>query len=254
MRADSLAPKTWLLAASAAWALCLWVLAMAGMGSRLGEAEQDAAQQRLPTTSLPTGDRPGALTQYSEIAARPLFSERRVPEPFTIDGAGQDVPTNPFDYILTSVLMTPSVQLAILRPPGDGAKPVQVKLGEAVESAPQWSLSKLQPRQAVFAGPEGEKILELRVFDGVGGAVTPIATAPVVPPPQTVPGPQPGMVQTADGTVVPQPPQPAPPPSPTSADNNVSTQAQLEAIRKRIEARRAQLRQQNQSSQQPQGQ
>jgi general secretion pathway protein N len=258
MRVDSLAPKTWLLGAAAAWALTLWVLAMAGMGGRLGEAEDDAAQQRLPTTQLPNGDRPGALTQYSEIAARPLFSERRVPEPFTIDGAGQDAVANPFDYMLTSVLMTPSAQIAILRSPGDGAKPVRVKLGEAVESAPQWSLSKLEPRQAIFVGPEGEKILELRVFNGVGGVMPQVATAPVVPPPPGVPMPQPGIVQNADGTVVPPPSQPMPPPPPppstVEADNNVTTQAQLEAIRKRIEARRAQLRQQNQSSQQPQGQ
>jgi general secretion pathway protein N len=262
MRADSLAPKTWLLASVAVWALCLWVLAMAGMGKRLGDVPEDGAEQRLPTTTLPNGDRPGPLAQYSEIAARPLFSERRVPEPFTIDGNGQEAPANPFDYVLTSVLMTPAVQLAILRPPGDGAKPVRVKLGEAVESAPQWTLASLQPRQAIFRGPEGEKTMDLRVFDGVG-AILPSRGPPVAgmlpPPPQPLPGqPMPitdaagpqGVVQQADGSVVQTGPMPAPPPA--SADN-VSTQAQLDAIRKRIEARRAQLRQQNESSQNPPG-
>ncbi len=266
MRVDSLAPKTWLLASVAAWALCLWVLAMAGMGARLGDVPEDTAEQRLPTTALPNGDRPGPLAQYSEIAARPLFSERRVPEPFTIDGSGQEAPANPFDYVLTSVLMTPAVQLAILRPPGDGAKPVRVKLGEAVESAPQWTLASLQPRQAIFRGPEGEKTMELRVFDGVG-AILPsrgIAAGTGLQPPMPQPiqsgqpmpmpitdaaGPQ-GVVQQADGSVVQTGPVPAPPPA--SADN-VSTQAQLDAIRKRIEARRAQLRQQNESSQNPPG-
>ncbi len=264
MRVDSLAPKTWLLASVAAWALCLWVLAMAGMGASLGDVPEDTAEQRLPTTALPNGDRPGPLAQYSEIAARPLFSERRVPEPFTIDGSGQEAPANPFDYVLTSVLMTPAVQLAILRPPGDGAKPVRVKLGEAVESAPQWTLASLQPRQAIFRGPEGEKTMELRVFDGVG-AILPsrgIAAGTGLQPPMQQPiqagqpmpmpitdaaGPQ-GVVQQADGSVVQTGPVPAPP----SADN-VSTQAQLDAIRKRIEARRAQLRQQNESSQTPPG-
>ncbi len=268
MRVDSLAPKTWLLASVAVWALCLWVLALAGMGKRLGEVPEDTAEQRLPTTALPNGDRPGPLAQYSEIAARPLFSERRVPEPFVIDGNGQEAPVNPFDYVLTSVLITPGVQLAILRPPGDGAKPVRVKLGEAVESAPQWTLASLQPRQAIFRGPEGEKTMDLRVFDGVG-AILPsrgIAAGPGVQPPMPQPMPQPmppgqpmpitdaagqqGVVQQADGSVI--QPGAVPPPPPVSADS-VSTQAQLDAIRKRIEARRAQLRQQNQSSQNPPG-
>lgn len=274
MRVDSLAPKTWLLASIAVWALCLWLLAMAGMGKRLGDVPEDTAEQRLPTTALPNGDRPGPLAQYSEIAARPLFSERRVPEPFTIDGNGQEAPTNPFDYVLTSVLMTPAVQLAILRPPGDGAKPVRVKLGEAVESAPQWTLASLQPRQAIFRGPEGEKIIDLRVFDGVGAILPPrgIAAGPGLPLPMPQPmqpsqpmpmpitdaaGPQ-GVLQAdgsmvqPDGSVVP-PGSVPPPPSPPASADNVSTQAQLDAIRKRIEARRAQLRQQNQSSQPPPG-
>lgn len=269
MRVDSLAPKTWLLAAVAVWALCLWVLAMAGMGERLGEGPDDTTAQKLPTTQLPSGERLGPITQYSEIKDRPLFSERRQPEPFTIDGNGQEAPTNPFDYVLTSVLLTPGTQLAILRAPGDGAKPVRVMLGDAVETAPQWSLAALQPRQAVFRGPEGEKILDLRVFDGVGavmptpGSVNPGMPPPPMPPGQVVPpgqaGPvaeaQPGVVPPgvvqADGSVV-QQVQPVPAPPNAGADN-VSTQAQLEAIRKRIEARRAQLRQQNQSAQNPPG-
>ncbi len=259
MRVDNLAPKTWLLASVAAWALCLWVLAMAGMGSRLGKGADDTLAQKLPTTQLPTGERLGPISQYSEIKDRPLFSENRQPQPFTIDGNGQEAPTNPFDYVLTSVLMTPAVQLAILRAPSDGAKPVRVKLGEVVETAPQWTLASLQPRQAVFTGPEGEKVIDLRVFDGVG-AIMPTRAQPVAagmpPPPQPVPGqgppiaeapmPPPGAMQAdASGAQVPVPP-------PASTDN-VSTQAQLEAIRKRIEARRAQLRQQNQSAQNPPG-
>lgn len=267
MRVDSLAPKTWLLAAVAAWALCLWVLAMAGMGARLGQGPDDTAAQKLPTTQLPSGERLGPIAQYSEIKDRPLFSERRQPEPFTIDGNGQEAPTNPFDYVLTSVLLTPGTQLAILRAPGDGAKPVRVMLGDAVETAPQWSLAALQPRQAVFRGPEGEKILDLRVFDGVGAVMpTPGTVNPGMPPPPPPPVPpgqpvpiaeaQPGVVPPgvvqADGSVVQQVPQPVPAPPNAGADN-VSTQAQLEAIRKRIEARRAQLRQQNQSAQNPTG-
>ncbi|TXH71566.1 MAG: general secretion pathway protein GspN [Lysobacteraceae bacterium] len=257
MRLDSLSPKTWLLVALAAWALCLWVLALFGMGGRLGEYDLPTEPQRLPTTTLPAADRPGPLTQYAEIGVRPVFAENRKPQPFVIDGSGEDVQANTFDYTLTSVLITPRVQLAILRPAADGVQPVRVKVGEAVEAAPQWSLAMLKPRSATFRGPEGEKVLELRVFDGVGGAPPPPMVASMPPPLPPPPGgvinaapraDQPGVVsapETAPGAVV----MPAPPP-PDAAPS--STQAQLEAIRKRIEARRAQLRQQ--SGQNPPGQ
>lgn len=241
MRVDSLSPKTWLLAGVAGWAVCLWTFSLLGLGSRLGKAPDDTGQQRLPATTIPRADRPGVQAQYAEIGQRPIFSEDRKPQPFIIDGNGEAAPANTFDYVLTSILMSSTVQLAILKPPADGAQSVRVKLGDAVETAPQWSLASLQPRSAVFRGPEGEKTLELRVFNGVGGAVPPTA-APTAVINETLPGP---------GGVVPPPPD-APPPIPqpmpvasgNGASGNVSTEAQLDAIRKRIEARRAQIRQQ----------
>lgn len=249
MRADSLSPKTWLLAGIAGWAVCLWVFALFGLGERLGDADIEALPQRLPSTALPTADRPGPQSQYGEIAVRPIFSENRKPQRFIIDGTGEEAQVNTFDYVLTSVMMTSGVQLAILKPAADGAQPVRVKVGEAVETAPQWTLASVQPRSAMFRGPDGEKTLELRVFNGVGGAVPP-PIAQVAPP---VPGPGAVINETMPGQPgnempVPQSAPPIPPPPPVaSADGdaaNVSTQAQLDAIRKRIEARRAQLRQQ----------
>lgn len=237
MRVDSLSPKTWLLAGVAGWAVCLWTFALLGLGSRLGDAPDDTEQQRLPATTIPSADRPGVQAQYAQIGQRPIFSEDRKPQIFIIDGNGEAAPVNTFDYVLTSILISSTVQLAILKPPADGAKSVRVKVGDAVETAPQWRLASLQPRSALFRGPDGEKNLELRVFNGVGGAVPP-AAAPTTVINETLPGP---------GGVV-QPPTDAPPPQPTPAvasGGNVSTDAQLDAIRKRIEARRAQIRQQN---------
>lgn len=240
MRVDSLSPKTWLLTGVAGWAVCLWTFSLLGLGSRLGDASDDTQQQRLPPTTIPRADRPGVQAQYVEIGQRPIFSEDRKPQPFTIEGNGEAAPVNTFDYVLTSILISSTVQLAILKPPADGAQSVRVKVGDAVETAPQWSLASLQPRSAVFRGPEGEKTLELRVFNGVGGAA-PTAPAPTAVINETLPGP---------GGVVPQPPPVAPPPIPQPVANadgaggNVSTEAQLDAIRKRIEARRAQIRQQ----------
>ena len=240
MRVDSLSPKTWLLAGVAGWAVCLWTFSLLGLGSRLGQAPEDTAQQRLPSTAIPRADRPGVQAQYVEIGQRPIFSENRKPQPFTIEGNGEAAPVNTFDYVLTSVLISSNVQLAILKPPADGAQSVRVKVGDAVETAPQWSLASLQPRSAVFRGPEGEKTLELRVFNGVGGAA-PTGPAPTAVINETLPGPG-GVVQPSP----PDAPQPVPQPAlpVASSGGNVSTEAQLDAIRKRIEARRAQIRQQ----------
>ncbi len=240
MRVDSLSPKTWLLAGVAGWAVCLWTFSLLGLGSRLGAAPDDAQQQRLPSTTIPRADRPGVQAQYVEIGQRPIFSENRKPQPFTIEGNGEAAPVNTFDYVLTSVLISSTVQLAILKPPADGAQSVRVKVGDAVETAPQWSLASLQPRSAVFRGPEGEKTLELRVFNGVGGAA-PTGPAPTAVINETLPGPG-GVVQPPP---VAPPPMPQPTPAVAGSEGTVSTEAQLDAIRKRIEARRAQIRQQN---------
>ena len=238
MRADSLSPKTWLLAGVAGWAVCLWVFSLLGLGGRLGKTPDDLEQQQLPATAIPRADRPGVQAQYAEIGQRPIFSEDRKPQIFIIDGNGEAAPANTFDYVLTSVLISSTVQLAILKPPADGAQSVRVKVGDAVETAPQWTLAALQPRSAVFRGPEGEKTLELRVFNGIGGA------APTAVINETLPG-QPSNGPPPDASGPPPMPPPAPPvASNDAANNNVSTEAQLDAIRKRIEARRAQLRQQ----------
>jgi general secretion pathway protein N len=251
MRADSLSPKTWLLAGIAGWAVCLWVFALLGLGEHLGDAGIAETPQPLPSTTIPRADRPGPQAQYAEIGVRPIFSENRKPQPFRIDGTGEEAQVNTFDYTLTSVMIASGVQLAILKPTADGAQPVRVKVGDAVETAPQWTLASLLPRSATFRGPEGEKVLELRVFNGVGGAMPPppnalpsVAAGPGGVINQNMPGQPPGGEQ-------PMPPQSAPfvppPPPVASSDSdaaNVSTQAQLDAIRKRIEARRAQLRQQ----------
>lgn len=258
MRAEDAGAATWLCAALAGWALCVWILAMFGMGGSIDRLDDDPAlRQALPAPSVRGDERLGPLAQYGDVVARPLFSENRRPQAFVIDPTGDPGETgNDFDYVLTSVVRTPEFQLVILQPSG-GGEPVRVKQGEAPTSAPGWVLQSVAARRAVFAGPQGERTLELRVFDGVGGeAPTAMAQAPGGQPaeadPMATEGPVPAVVIDANETAGPQAPKPgvAGPgrpqqtaSGPTGEAQSQAAQEQVEAIRRRIEERRARLRQ-----------
>lgn len=270
MRIEDAGGRTWLLGAAAGWALAAWLLALAGMAGRIAPLPDDPSLLKpLPALPSAPAERLGPLVQYGEIGGRPLFSQDRQPRPFLLQGeadAGEAV----FDYVLTSVLITPGLKLAILQP-ADGSESVRVKLDEAPESHPAWRLSALGARSAVFEGPEGQRTMELRVFDGLGGqsptARAPVAGSPASPdrqspirPPVTQPVPvprPPASVGDADAMASSDEAQatesvPAPPgPSPAAEEPPMTDQSQMEAIRQRIQARRAQLRQQNQSPQPP---
>ncbi|UHQ22615.1 general secretion pathway protein GspN [Lysobacter sp. 5GHs7-4] len=267
MRLDAASPRTWLLATVAGWAVLAWVLALAGMGRATRLLDDDASLvQALPQSRPPAQPRVGPLTQYGEIAARPLLMDDRRPRAFFVQGKGDEAAqANTFDYVLTSVLITPTLQMAILQP-ADGSESVRVKLGEVPESHPAWRLSSLDPRRAVFEGPEGRREMDLRVYDGQGGqpptaVAVPPAAAPNPSGPNTRPPPPPPQPVARSATAMPAPvatnggpAQVAPVTNSTttiapSGSEPMTEQAQMEAIRKRIEARRAQLRQQQ--AQQP---
>ena len=247
MRFDSAGPRTWLLAATALWAVVVLLLALAGMGQKYPLLpDDDSLLRRLPTLPKPVPERLGPLGQYAETASRPLFADDRRPHPFSLQPEGTETQAKAFDYVLTSVLITPAFKMAILKAPDGNTAPLRVRLGEAHESLPGWMLQTLNPRSAVFVGPEGERTLELGVFDGVGGEAPTVAS--------TGPGPNSSTVPTDAMTEPPAPPIPAvaeanapitPPADPAAPRPSPpqSEQAQMDAIRKRIEARRAQLRQ-----------
>lgn len=255
MRPDAWSPRTWLLAVLAGWSVLVALLGLFGMGGRIDPLPADPALvARLPRLPPVPPDRLGALPQYAEIGARPLFSQNRQPQPFFVSGQGE-VAAPGFDMVLSSVLITPSLQLAIVQP-AQGGEGVRVKVGEAPEGFPGWRLAELEARRAVFEGPEGRRELALRVFDGTGGQPpTPVVTPapasgmPPVPVPAQVAPPD-GAARTTGGnaapTVTPAPAQSVKPATPPAAAEPpaVSTEEQMEAIRQRIEARRAQLRQQ----------
>jgi general secretion pathway protein N len=265
VRVDALGPRTWLLGAVAGWAVLLLLLALLGMGGHVARLADDPSLVRaLPALRPAPPPRIGPLAQYGEAAARPLFADTRRPQPFSLqpEGDGEEAPQ--FEFVLTSVLQAPGLQMAIIQPAGGGDS-IRMKLGESPEEAQGWRLVELHPRSAVFEGPQGQKTLDLRTFDGTGGeAPTAVARPARDDPAGNV---EPATVRDADAPVAtearPAPPAnaAAPRPRPASPTANAPTEAstpptspeaQMEAIRRRIEARRAQLRAEARQKQQQQ--
>ena len=233
--ADALRPPTLLLGAVCLWALSLLVLAMAGLGSRFSEAAHDVKPPPIPTVSLTRSQsRLGPIANYLEVGERPLMTADRRPAPvLAVDGQAGSAD---LDVTLTSVLITSRLQLAILTSNKD-AMSYRVRVGETVQGS-NWRLVQLEPRRAVIEGPSGQRVLDLRVFDGKGGEPpTPIATATDA-----------GALRQ-NGSQGAQSPSSVPP-SPTPVTTDATAQStpqvvqdeQVEAIRRRIEARRAQMR------------
>lgn len=219
-------PLTWLLAAACGWAVLLWLGALLGMGGRVDEAEA------LPPGTLPqprpaSPDRIGALGQYAEAVARPLFTDDRRPRSFLATGSEGDqaAQVQTLDFILTGVLISPQVRLAILQPTA-GGNSQRVRVGNSPEGAGGWRLIDVQPRRAVFEGGGGQSTLDLRTFG-----------APGMPPQAVSANPDDARAAAdAQGAAEAAAAGPSLPP-PTPAE-----QARIEELRKRIEARRAQLR------------
>lgn len=228
-------PLTGVLAATCLWAVMVLVLALTGLGGRIAPLPDEAAGQAppLPAVKLtPVTPRLGEQGEYIEVGQRPLLiADRRPVAVGPVTGEG----TADIDVALTSVLITPRLQLAILTD-NQGGLARRVRVGDTVPGT-SWTLVQLEPRRAVLEGPGGQKTLELRVFNGMGAVQAPT----IVNEEAAVPAP--GAVEP-----VPDPnaagPQPTPAvaaPAPAPADT-LTQEQQIEAIRRRIEARRAQMR------------
>lgn len=279
MRIDATNARTWLVAAVGGWALLFALLALAGLGSRLGTPEDDGSAA-APVGPAPAEVAPAPpLSVFGEVAARPLFTNDRRPQPFFIDPQDEGEGGNGFDYVLTSVLRTPDFALAILQPSGGGDS-IRLKIGEAPPEASNWLLDSVDTRSVVFNTPEGPRTLELRVFDGTGGQpptpMTPVPSPDGRPAAQAASRPPPtpeqaaraaqlaaetaargananaaaasGPAQTrgAAARQTPSAPDASGGVTAETAPSAGPSEAQVEAIRRRIEERRARLRQQQQ--------
>ena len=257
MRPDAWTARTWILATVAGWSVLVTVLAVFGLGARITPLPADPSLvQPLPKLPPAPPERLGAVSRYADVGERPLFSEDRRPKPFVLSGEASTAPT--FDLVLTSVMITPTLELAIMQP-AQGGEGLRVKVGDSPAGFPGWHLIELSARRAVFDGPEGRRELELRIFDGAGGQPP---TAVSVAPPAGGPAPAPGAPPSGRATGgnagpmatpttaspgTPAAPVPVPVPAPSSQPPTApatTTEQQMDAIRQRIEQRRAQLRQQ----------
>jgi len=270
MRVEGISPRTWLLGTVAGWALVLWVLALAGMGSRVAHLpDNPSLVPRLPQLAPAPAERLGPLAQYANITVHPLFSTDRQPQPFYLTKEGDEDAQPAFDYVLTSVLITPALSMAIVQP-SEGGDSVRIKLGESADAQPAYRLTTINPRSAVFEGPDGPHTLELRVFDGTGGepptqlqsarltGKRPIGANADANADASADATEPSAAPMLRPKVAPKPvnrpatqtaakPAAQPPTDTASASNQPTPEEQMESIRKRIEQRRAQLREQAQN-------
>ena len=253
MKLEQISLRTGFLLALAGWAAAVWLATGFGLGSQLPGADGDAdAAPSLPALPALAAERMASADSYSAIGERPLFAEDRRPRPYLLGGSE---PAASAALRLTGVLMTGNFSMATFTT--EQNRSVRLRLnGDAVDG---WQLVALEPRRATVIGPGGSQVLELAVFNGQGGepptvlrgangappagaiVVPPSAGAPPAPPPAAA------SAQPAAQPAVNVPPAAATPP----ANNNGPSEAQMQAIRERIQARRRQLQQQQQQQPSP---
>jgi len=228
---------TLLLSGFTLWAVLVLIVALLGLGARFNPLPVDPNLAKpIPIVKV---ERKKAVLKpienYAEVGTRPLLMFDR--RPGVVQAAPGDTSGAELDVTLGSVLITPNLKMAVLRENQGGAVR-RVRLGDVVEGT-GWRLVQLDPRRAVMEGPTGQRSLDLLVFNGKGGEQP---TTVAVASPEQSSNPQ-SPVATS-----PAPAQPTPNNTnvvaavPASAvTQNMTQEQQIEAIRQRIAARRAQM-------------
>ncbi len=255
MKRDALPLRTGLLLAAAGWAGALWLATAFGLGSRLPAGPEDADRAAvLPALPPLAPERMAAADSYSAISERPLFAEDRRPRPYLLGGSE---PAASAALRLTGVLLTDSFSMATFTTEQNRSLRLRLN-GEAVDG---WQLVALEPRQATLIGPSGNQVLELATFNGQGGEPPTVlrgANGAVPPAGVVVPPPPPSPASNSSNSSAQRPvdlagsavagPAAQSTPAPNTNANGPSD-AQMQAIRERIQARRRQLQQQQQQQQ-----
>lgn len=234
-----------LMAVTVLWALIFAIAAFAGLGGRYRLHPDDPSRvPALPALDLSRAHSPLQLAEaYAVIGERPLFNADRKPLPPAGDGkegeeggAEEQIASSPLDVALTSVILTPSLRIAIVMDNRSG-KSVTLKVGDSLEGEQAgWRLEELHPRKAVFVGSGGPTDVDLRVFDGAGGQAP---TAGVTLSEKNV--------APAEGSAVPAaaPNAAAPEAAAPATSQGMTPEQRAEMIRRRIEERRRQMREES---------
>src|SRR5580704_7925495 len=113
-----LEPLTWLLAGIAGVAILAALIALSGLGGHYRLLPDDPSlAPPIPVIPSSTSHAAmGPLEAYSEAYNHPLFYPDR--KPIAVHVPGQDTaPAQPLDVTLISVIMTPTLQMAIVEDP-----------------------------------------------------------------------------------------------------------------------------------------
>lgn len=161
--------------------------------------------------------------QFADTTARPLFNDDRKPTPETPDSPDVPPPPQvPLNIALTGIILTPHVSLAMVH---DKLKNRDLALKEGMPMEGDqggWTLTRINPRSAIFRETSGEEV-EVELSTAVASP-NPVAHAPGGPAPPARP-------VAVPGKFVPGQPDAAP------VQNE-----QAQALQRRIEERRAQMR------------
>lgn len=236
---------------SAAGVLVLLAIAQqAGLGSghRLLGDEPPAPVPRFSGLASEQQKLP-PFSEYTDITAKPVFNETRLPEEKPVTGPVEGGPeqASPLNVSLTGVIITKDLQLAFVRD-NTTNEVHRVKVGSPLEGDQAgWKLVELKPRGAVFEGG-GLGKQEVELATDTKGA-TP---APGAAPPATMAAADPNAQTQPVGV------QPATPQTQTAAQRaglppgEATVMANADEIRRRIEERRKQLREEAQRAMQEQ--
>ncbi len=163
-----------------------------------------------------------AEASFSETALRPIFNEDRKPTPEApVEAVASDAPPAlPLNVVLTGVILTPELQMAMLH---DNAKNSTLALKEGMPMPADqgsWTLFKIKPRSVVFKSAADDSV-EVELNAAADGPKSALAGRPGQIPPFMPPAmPAPMMPKT----------------------ENPAPSKQAEDLQRRIEERRRQMR------------
>ncbi len=230
---------TFVLAGVCGFLLLLVLLFWFGVGRgyswwQLDPVDEAAGNKKFANSQFTLGP----WESFAEVNARPLFNEDRRPTPpMPPDAPADQKPARALDVVLSGVIITSKVRLAMVKEKGK-EKSMTVKEGGPMPGEwSSWSLAEVKPRSAVFKNAAGES-----------ATVELIAVAnsqkPTPPPPPRVTPPAPAAAPAVPG----QPPASAQPPQlPPAQGQPAAPEAAAAAdLQQRIDARRQQIREQQQ--------